>query len=75
MFYIPAEKIDSLFEVIGEKQPLYLPADTTEGRADFKKWEKGVKLSSFQRQNILSAMKCMERKSKLQTQEKTLKTL
>ena len=46
MFYIPAEKIDSLFEVIGEKQPLYLPADTTEGRADFKKWEKGVKLSS-----------------------------
>lgn len=40
MFYIPAEKIDSLFEVIGEKQPLYLPADTTEGRADFKKWEK-----------------------------------
>lgn len=46
MLYIPAEKIDSLFEVIGEKQPLYLPADTTEGRADFKKWEKGVKLSS-----------------------------
>ena len=46
MLSISAEKIDSLFELIGSKQPLYLPVDNTSGKADFKKWEKGVKLSS-----------------------------
>lgn len=46
MFYINADKIDSLFELIGSKQPLYLPVDNTSGKADFKQWEKGTKLSS-----------------------------
>lgn len=43
---ISKDKIDELFALIGEKQPLYLPVDNETGRADFKKWEKGVKLSS-----------------------------
>ena len=46
MLSISQDKIDSLFALIGEKQPLYLPVDNDSGRADFKKWEKGVKLSS-----------------------------
>ena len=46
MLSISADKIDSLFELIGSKQPLYLPVDNNSGKADFKKWEKGVKLSS-----------------------------
>ena len=46
MLSITADKIDSLFELIGTKQPLYLPVDNNTGKADFKKWEKGVKLSS-----------------------------
>lgn len=46
MLSISADKIDSLFALIGEKQPLYLPVDNTAGKADFKKWENGVKLSS-----------------------------
>ena len=46
MFAISKDKIDELFALIGEKQPLYLPVDNETGRADFKKWEKGVKLSS-----------------------------
>lgn len=46
MFAIYKDKIDELFALIGEKQPLYLPVDNETGRADFKKWEKGVKLSS-----------------------------
>ena len=46
MLSISADKIDSLFELIGSKQPLYLPVDNNSGKADFKKWEKGTKLSS-----------------------------
>lgn len=46
MFAISKDKIDELFALIGEKQPLYLPVDNNAGKADFKKWEKGVKLSS-----------------------------
>lgn len=46
MFKISAEKIDELFALIGEKQPLYLPVDNNTGKADFKRWEKGTKLSS-----------------------------
>ena len=46
MLSISAEKIDSLFALIGEKQSLYLPVDNETGKADFKKWEKGTKLSS-----------------------------
>ena len=46
MLSISKDKIDELFALIGEKQPLYLPVDNNTGKADFKKWEKGVKLSS-----------------------------
>ena len=46
MLSISADKIDSLFELVGSKQPLYLPVDNTSGKADFKRWEKGSKLSS-----------------------------
>lgn len=46
MLSINADKIDSLFELVGSKQPLYLPVDNTSGKADFKRWEKGTKLSS-----------------------------
>lgn len=46
MFSISQEKIDSLFELIGSNQPLYLPVDNKTGKADFQKWEKGTKLSS-----------------------------
>lgn len=46
MLSISQDKIDSLFELIGSKQPLYLPVDNNSGKADFQKWEKGVKLSS-----------------------------
>ena len=35
MLSISADKIDSLFELIGSKQPLYLPVDNTSGKADF----------------------------------------
>ncbi|MDY3886901.1 MAG: 4Fe-4S ferredoxin, partial [Treponema sp.] len=46
MLSISKDKIDSLFELIGSKQPLYLPVSNNSGKADFAKWEKGVKLSS-----------------------------
>lgn len=46
MLSISAEKIDSLFALIGEKQSLYLPVDNETGKADFKKWKNGTKLSS-----------------------------
>ncbi len=45
MLSIAKENIDSLFELIGSKQPLYLPVDNNSGKADFQKWEKGTKLS------------------------------
>lgn len=45
MLSIAKDKIDSLFELIGSKQPLYLPVDNNSGKADFQKWEKGTKLS------------------------------
>ena len=47
MLSIASDKIDSLFELIGTKQPLYIPVDVTTGngssastQAFFKKWEK-----------------------------------
>ena len=45
MLSIAKEKIDSLFELIGGSQPLYLPVDNNSGKSDFARWEKGVKLS------------------------------
>ena len=45
MLSIAKDKIDSLFELIGSAQPLYLPVDNNSGKADFQRWEKGTKLS------------------------------
>lgn len=45
MLSIAKDKIDSLFELIGSKQPLYLPVDNNSGKADFAKWQKGTKFS------------------------------
>lgn len=45
MLSIAKDKIDSLFELIGSKQPLYLPVDNNSGKADFARWQKGTKLS------------------------------
>ena len=42
MLSISKDKIDSLFELIGSKQPLYLPVNNNSGKADFAKWEKGA---------------------------------
>ena len=46
MLSISSEKIDSLFELIGTSQPLYLPVDNNSGKADFQRWTKDCKLSS-----------------------------
>ena len=46
MFALPVEKIDSFFEAINANENLYLPVDNTSGKANFQKWEKGVKLSN-----------------------------
>lgn len=46
MLSISSDKIDSLFALVSEKSSLYLPVTNENGKADFKKWEKGVKLSS-----------------------------
>lgn len=45
MLSISMDKIDTLFSLIGENQPLYLPCDNPTGEADFKRWEKGAVLS------------------------------
>ena len=45
MLSIAKDKIDSLFELIGSKQPLYLPVDNNSGKADFANWQKGTTLS------------------------------
>ena len=37
--------LDALFAAIAKNETLYLPVDNKEGRADYKKWEEGVKLS------------------------------
>lgn len=46
MFSIQENKIDSLFALIDKSGPLYIPVDSAEGKADFKKWQNGTKLSS-----------------------------
>ena len=46
MLSISAEKIDSLFEALGSKEPLYIPVDNNSGNAEFQRWNKGTKLSS-----------------------------
>jgi sulfhydrogenase subunit beta (sulfur reductase) len=45
MFSLPLNELDTLFETIGSKGPLYIPVDNNSGKADFKRWEKGVQMS------------------------------
>jgi len=45
MFSLPLNELDALFETIGSKGPLYIPVDNNSGKADFKRWEKGVQMS------------------------------
>lgn len=45
MLSISKEKIDTLFELLSKNGPLYIPVTNETGKSDFKKWEKGVKLS------------------------------
>lgn len=45
MLSISSEKIDTLFELLSKNGPLYIPVTNETGKSDFKKWEKGVKLS------------------------------
>ena len=44
MLSISKDKIDSVFELIGSKQPLYLPVDNNAGTADSRN---GKKAQSF----------------------------
>ena len=46
MLSISSNKINDFFKALASKQDLFIPADTTEGKADFKKWSDGVQLSS-----------------------------
>ena len=74
MLSISADKIDSLFELIGSKKSLYIPVDNTSGKADFQKWEKVQnsvlplklfvlqRISSFQKQKKWLNMNAMEKK-------------
>ena len=46
MLSISSEKINDLFKAISAKNDLFIPQDTVEGKADFKKWSEGVNLST-----------------------------
>lgn len=45
MLRISLDKLDELFSAISEKQTLYIPADRSDGAAEFQKWCDGMKLS------------------------------
>ena len=45
MLSIPVEKIDSLFELLSSKGPLYIPVKDNTGKSNFQKWEKNTKMS------------------------------
>lgn len=45
MYTLPLSQLDTLFETISSNGPLYIPVDNTSGKADFKRWEKGVRMS------------------------------
>ena len=45
MFALPVDKIDAFFEAVTADKALYLPVDNSSGKANFQKWESGVKLS------------------------------
>ena len=46
MFAISSDKINGFFKAVAAKYDLFVPADTVEGKADFKKWSEDVKLSA-----------------------------
>ena len=46
MFALPVEKIDAFFEAVNAEKTIYLPVDNSSGKANFQKWESGVKLSN-----------------------------
>ena len=45
MFSLPLNRLDELFETAAASGDLYIPVDNTSGKADFRKWEKGIKMS------------------------------
>jgi len=45
MYSLPLDKLDTLFETIGSKEPLYVPVDNSSGKADFQRWSKGTVMS------------------------------
>lgn len=45
MLTLPLEKLDNFFAAAAGKGPLYIPADNGSGKADFRLWEKGLKLT------------------------------
>ena len=47
MLSIPVEKIDSLFELLSSKGPLYIPVKDNTGKSNFQKWEKNTKMSTW----------------------------
>ena len=46
MFKLPVEKLNDFFAAIASTQSLYMPVDGNDGRASYKKWSDGVKLSN-----------------------------
>ena len=46
MYCISSDKINGFFKAVAAKYDLFVPADTVEGKADFKKWSEDVKLSA-----------------------------
>ena len=46
LFSIAIDKLDELFALIASKADLYYPQDDAEGKADFKPYREGAKLST-----------------------------
>ena len=46
MLSISSDKINEFFKAVSGKFDLFIPSDTIEGKADFKKWSEDVKLSA-----------------------------
>lgn len=46
MLSLPETKLDEFFTLLKETRDVYLPVDNSVGKAEYKKWEEGVKLSN-----------------------------
>ena len=46
MYCISSDKIKGFFKAVAAKYDLFVPADTVECKADFKKWSEDVELST-----------------------------